>query len=301
MSSVRVTAAGAVIVMSLACFTAPVSACDDRYAKKCEKAAAAEAAAAEGQTESAPAKRRIVRHVRLVASTRSKRTRLVMRTHAPGFATRERGMTLASDSTRLTTLVPESALARRFRGFIDPQPIADNAFEALRKPHLVALNMEPAAAMASGPIASAEAAEAAAKAADNSAGVAAAAKQDRIAPVATTEQAPAVTKQLALADAPAAKPVAQAEAVASPVVASAAPQALSPSQALSAPQGSSASQGSLTPQGSPTPQIMPQAVLTEAPPAKPADEPGRFPVHKLVLALCGALGAASALRFIVRA
>jgi hypothetical protein len=46
---------------------------------------------------------------------------------------------------------------------------------------------------------------------------------------------------------------------------------------------------------------VPQAVLTEAPPAKPADEPARFPVHKLVLALCGALGAASALRFIVRA
>ena len=47
--------------------------------------------------------------------------------------------------------------------------------------------------------------------------------------------------------------------------------------------------------------MMPQAVLTEAPPARPGDEPGRFPVHKLVLALCGALGAASALRFIVRA
>jgi hypothetical protein len=75
----------------------------------------------------------------------------------------------------------------------------------------------------------------------------------------------------------AAKPVAQVEAVASPVLASAAPQASS------------------------APPAMPQAVVTEAPPAKPADEPGRFPVHKLVLALCGALGAASALRFIVRA
>jgi hypothetical protein len=42
-------------------------------------------------------------------------------------------------------------------------------------------------------------------------------------------------------------------------------------------------------------------MVSESPPAKPADEPGRFPVHKLVLALCGALGAASALRFIVRA
>ena len=276
MVSVRVTAAGAVIVLSLAYFTAPVSACDDRYAKKCEKAAAVEAVAGE-QAESAPAKRRIVRRVRLVASTSGKRTRLVTRTHAPGFTvTRERRMTLASDSARLTTLAPESALARRFRGFIDPQPIADNAFEALRKPHLVALNMEPAAAMSVGSIAAPETAEAATKAADNTASIAAAVKQDRIAPVASADQAPTISRQVALTDALAAKPVAQAEAVASPVLA-------------------------VVPQGSSTPQVVPQAVLTEAPPAKPADEPGRFPVHKLVLALCGALGAASALRFIVRA
>jgi hypothetical protein len=276
MVSVRVTAAGAVIVLSLVYFTAPVSACDDRYAKKCEKAAAVEAVAGE-QAESAPAKRRIARHVRLVAATSGKRTRLVTRTRAPGFTvTRERRMTLASDSARLTTLAPESALARRFRGFIDPQPIADNAFEALRKPHLVALNMEPAAAMSVGSIAAPETAEAATKAADNTASIAAAVKQDRIAPVASADQAPTMSRQVALTDALAAKPVAQAEAVASPVLA-------------------------VVPQGSSAPQIVPQAVLTEAPPAKPADEPGRFPVHKLVLALCGALGAASALRFIVRA
>jgi hypothetical protein len=276
MMSVRVTAAGAVIVLSLAYFTAPVSACDERYAKKCEKAAAVEAVAG-GQAESAPAKRRIVRHVRLVVSTSGKRTRLVTRTHAPGFTvTRERRMTLASDSARPATLAPESALARRFRGFIDPQPIADNAFEALRKPHLVALNMEPAAAMSVGSIAAPETAEAATKAADNTASIAAAVKQDRIAPVASADQAPTMSRQVALTDALAAKPVAQAEAVASPVLA-------------------------VVPQGSSTPQVVPQAVLTEAPPAKPADEPGRFPVHKLVLALCGALGAASALRFIVRA
>jgi hypothetical protein len=276
MVSVRVTAAGAVIVLSLVYFTAPVSACDDRYAKKCEKAAAVEAVAGE-QAESAPAKRRIARHVRLVAATSGKRTRLVTRTRAPGFTvTRERRMTLASDSARLTTLAPESALARRFRGFIDPQPIADNAFEALRKPHLVALNMEPAAAMSVGSIAAPETAEAATKAADNTASIAAAVKQDRIAPVASADQAPTMSRQVALTDALAAKPVAQAEAVASPVLA-------------------------VVPQGSSTPQVVPQAILTEAPPAKPADEPGRFPVHKLVLALCGALGAASALRFIVRA
>jgi hypothetical protein len=42
-----------------------------------------------------------------------------------------------------------------------------------------------------------------------------------------------------------------------------------------------------------------QASLTAAPPAD--DAPSRFSIHSLVLALCGALGAASALRFIVGA
>jgi hypothetical protein len=198
-------------------------------------------------------------------------------------------MTLASDSARLTTLAPESTIARRFRGFIDPQPIADNVFEALRKPHLVALNMEPAAAMSVGSIAAPETAEAATKAADNTASIAAAVKQDRIAAVASADQPPTMSRQAALTDALAAKPVAQAEAVASPVL-TVVPQGFSAqgSAQRSSAQGFSA-------------QVMPQAVLTEAPPAKPADEPGRFPVHKLVLALCGALGAASALRFIVRA
>ncbi|MEN3383362.1 MAG: hypothetical protein V7608_3406 [Hyphomicrobiales bacterium] len=280
MMSVRVTAAGAMIVLSLAYFTAPVSACDERYAKKCENAA--EAASAGGQAESAPAKRRIVRHVRLVTVTGGKRTRAVTRQHAPGFAVkRDRGMSLASDSSRSVTLAPESTVARRFRGFIDPQPISDNPFEALRKPHLVALNMEPAAALPAAPIAVPESAEAASSAADSTASAATAAKQVRIAPVAGAGQAPTVTRQVALTDALAAKPVAQAESVASP--------------GLAAPQQASAGQGPSAP------QAMPQAVLTEAPPAKPADEPGRFPVHKLVLALCGALGAASALRFIVRA
>ena len=44
----------------------------------------------------------------------------------------------------------------------------------------------------------------------------------------------------------------------------------------------------------------PQAVVSETPPAAPT-VPSRFPIHSLVLALCGALGAAGALRFIVGA
>jgi hypothetical protein len=45
----------------------------------------------------------------------------------------------------------------------------------------------------------------------------------------------------------------------------------------------------------------PQVFVSEAPPL-PGDPPvNRFSIHQLVLALCGALGAASALRFIVGA
>jgi hypothetical protein len=265
MSSVRVTAAGAVMIASLSFFIAPVSACDDRYARKCEKAAAA-AAAAEAQAETPVIKRKSVRHSRMAARV-AKRVRVVTRTRAPGFAVkRERGMTLSSDATRVATLAPESALARRFRGFIDPQPIAQNTFEALRKPHLIALNMEPPGAMPSDP---------AAALAETTDSVAAAAKQDRIAkPAASIElpPVPTVTKQVALRNAFAAKPVAQADAVAAPALALAEPQV-----------------------------IPPQAMMTASASSAQPDDPGRFPVHKLVLALCGALGAASALRFIVRA
>src|SRR6476469_10262135 len=47
--SVRITAAGAVAFAFLAYLTAPVSACDERYIKKCEKASAAAVAASEEQ------------------------------------------------------------------------------------------------------------------------------------------------------------------------------------------------------------------------------------------------------------
>src|SRR5436853_7369449 len=45
--SVRITAAGAVAIVSLSFLTAPVSACDERYIKKCERASATVAAAQE--------------------------------------------------------------------------------------------------------------------------------------------------------------------------------------------------------------------------------------------------------------
>ena len=266
--SVRITAAGAVAFVFLAFLTAPVSACDERYIKKCERASAAAAGAAEAQATAPVAKRKSARRVQVVASRRSRHTRFTKRTRAPGFTIkRESGMTLASASSRMTTLVPESALARRFRGFIDPRPLAQNAFEALRKPHLVAVNLEP-------PIASppaepvSDAAPAMAEAAAPAVSVITTAKQDRSAPKpAAIELASAESKPITLPELP---PPAKSFAFA-------------------------------TANAAPAPAV-PQAFLSETPPSGPADpQPGRFSIQQLMLALCGALGAASALRFIVGA
>src|SRR3954447_18198080 len=137
--SVRITAAGAVAFAFLTYLTAPVSACDERYIKKCEKASASAAATEE---QAAPAaRRRPAGRVQVVTSHRSRHVRFVKRMRAPEFATRGR-MVLTSAESRMTTVAPESPLARRFRGFIDPTPLAQNSFEALRKPHIVAVNME---------------------------------------------------------------------------------------------------------------------------------------------------------------
>lgn len=265
--SVRITAAGAVAFALLAFHTAPVSACDERYIKKCEKASAAAAAAASEQSEPV-AKRKSAGRVQVVVSRRSKHMRFVRRLRAPGFAVkRERGMELASAEVRATTLVRESALARRFRGFINPLPIAQNSFEALRKPHIVAVNLEPpmsASVEAAAPIA----AEAPSAAPTPAPAPVTAAKQDRIAPK------PAPVMELASAES---KPVTLAEPAAP-----AKPAIFAAANAASAP-------------------VAPQAFVSETPPLAPDAPQSRFSIHQLVLALCGALGAASALRFIVGA
>src|SRR5436190_5903944 len=147
MNSVRITAAGAVAFACLSFLTAPVSACDERYVKKCERASAA---AAVEEAAAAPVGKRKSARVQAVTSRSSKHVRFVKRTHAPRFARHQRGLTLASAESRMTTL-PETPLARRFRGFINPQPLAQNAFEALRKPHIVADNLEPPAALTADP------------------------------------------------------------------------------------------------------------------------------------------------------
>jgi hypothetical protein len=255
MLSVRVTAAGAVFVFCLSCFTAPARACDDRFIKKCEKASAAAAAAEEA---SEPSARRGSKRVKVVASRSAKHSRFVKRTQAPRFAARSaRRLVPASASERPVALRSESPLARRFRGFIDPQPLAQNSFEALRRPHLIALDFEAAAIVP--PVEAAGAAPAAETPAPAApVAVATTPKQDKLAKPVQMELASAQSRPVTLADLAPVKPAkAETAAVAAPVM------------------------------------------VTEAP--APTPQPGSFSIHGLVLALCGALGAASALRFIVGA
>ena len=250
MVSVRITATGAVVFASLSFLTAPVSACDERYIKKCERASAAAAATAAAAAEPTAAKRKSAARVQVVPSRRSRHVRFARRTQAPGFAVkRDGGMRLASAEVRATTLAPETALARRFRGFINPQPIAQNAFEVLRKPHIVAVNLEPPMTAVSG--------EPAAQAAP-----------EAPAPAPKMELASAESRPVTLPEPPPVQPK---------------PAMLATANVAAAPAA-------------------PQVYVSEAPPPAPDDAPAsRFSIHQLVLALCGALGAASALRFIVGA
>jgi len=257
---VRITAAGAVAVVLLAYLTAPVSACDERFIKKCEKAAAAAASASEEPATPA-AKRRSAGRVHVVTSRHTKQIRFAKRMRAPEFATRGR---MVSAESRMTTVQPESALARRFRGFIDPTPLAQNAFEALRKPHIAPLNLEPPVVLAqdAGPIVAQGPVQAPPPAS------VAATKQDRIAPQpaaqpATMELASAESKRVTLPDPAPAKPVAAANAAPAPP--------------------------------------LPQAFFSAAEPQPDQPQRSGFPVHQLVIALCGALGVAGALRFVVGA
>lgn len=276
MLSVRIAAVGAVVA-TCSFLTAPASACDfDRYQKKCDRELAARA-----QADTATVERKSAKRVKVVSSRRARQLAKRVRS-APRFAVKQRedGMKLASADAR-AVLLPESALARRFRGFISPKPLADNAFEILRKPHVVALDFDAAAIVTStaptdaAPSMSAEAAPAPAVVASAAAVLSAAA------PAITTTPKPAVNttpKQ----DKIAAKPAAAMELAA----AESKPATLAPLASRPAAEP-------------PVAPAMVQASLTEAPFETP--QPNRFSIHSLVLALCGALGAASALRFIVGA
>jgi hypothetical protein len=275
MLSVRVAAAGAVVSVWASLLTVPASACDfDRYQKKCDR----EIAARE-QADAAPvAQRRTAKRARITQAQRARAVRADRRTRsAPRFATRrDEGMTLSSAGTRAVSL-PENAMTRRFRGFIDPRPVGDNAFESMRKPHLNAHDFH--AAMILQPVQVAQAALITSSEAPVA--VAVPPKQDRVvaAPAAAPVVAPVAPAAAPAPAAPAGGTMTLASAESKPVV-------LPPL----------ASKPAVAPPVAP-PAVMQASVIETGGPAGPS----RFSIHTLVLALCGALGAASALRFIVGA
>lgn len=269
MLSVRITAAGAVLVCCVSFLTVPARACDDRYLNGCEKAAAAAA----GDEGSAATARRSKR-VKVVAATRSRHSRLERKRQAPRFAARL-ARRAARDDVAEAGAPAANPMARRFRGFIDPQPIAQNAFEAMRKPRLMSLDFDAAAvlpvvdvAAAALPVPPAPAAEAVPARPTT---VATTQKQDRMVakPVSLLS---AGSMELASAES---RPV-TLPPVAPPAASAAATAAVVPAPAAAAP-----------------------TIVTESPSGEP--QKSSFSLHGLVLALCGALGAASALRFIVGA
>jgi hypothetical protein len=256
----------------LSFLTAPARACDDRYFNGCEKAAAA---AANDEAGAAPARR--AKRVKVVAASRSRQTRLERRRRAPRFAARlarrEVRDEAAEASARSSSTPSSSPMARRFRGFIDPQPIAQNAFEALRKPHLRSPDFDAVPVL---PVVAAAAlptppAPAAAPAPARSTAVATTQKQDRL-----------VVKPVSLLSAGSME---LASAESRPVTLPPAPPA--------------AAAAAIAPAPSAAPAAAAPTIVTQSPPAEP--QKGKFSFHGLVLALCGALGAASALRFIVGA
>lgn len=275
MLSVRIAAVGAVVV-TCSFLTAPASACDfDRHQKKCDRELAARA-----QAETV-AERKSAKRVKVVSSRRARQLAKRARS-APRFAVKQRegGMKLASADAR-AVLLSESALARRFRGFISPKPLADNAFEILRKPHLVALDFDAAAIVT--PSAPADAAPLSAEAAPAAVPSAAAILSAAAVPALnTTPKQTATVTTTPKQDKIAAKPAATMELAA----AESKPVTLAPLASRPAAEP-------------PVAPAMMQASLTEAPLETP--QPNRFSIHSLVLALCGALGAASALRFMVGA
>jgi hypothetical protein len=234
MKSVRMLAAGAVALFALPVLTAPVRACDDRFIKKCE--AESEAAFLAEQPAAWPVVRRKNARPRAAAAVEKPEARRAPRFVRPVRA--EPVLALAAGEQRPAAL-PDSPLARRFRGFIDPQPMTVNSFEDLRRPRLDAEHLAPAAALPANE---------------------SVARPDEV--VRVDVSAAAVPAAVVTVPPPqaAAAPVAVAEAGMPPPVFA---QSVTPSSDDSAPAG--------------------------------------FPVHKLVLTLCGALGVAAALRFIVRA
>jgi hypothetical protein len=280
MKSVRIMAAGAVVAVSLVYLTAPARACDERFISKCEKESAAAFAAGEAASEGG------AKHSSRRANARRSRNVQFGRHRAPPrFASRRAERFDVTESAEPRRALPDTPMARRFRGFISPLPIAQHAFEALRKPHAAANDFDAAVILPPVAVAEAEAAtpEPVALVAAPAA-VATTPKQDKLVnkPTATMELASAESKPIVLPALPAIKTEVAKPEVAKPAV----------KAEIAKPPMAKAAMAEIPVSAAPV-------VVSEAPPAGP--KPSSFSIHGLVLALCGALGAASALRFIVGA
>src|SRR5437868_856001 len=135
MKSVRMLAAGAVALFALPVLTAPVRACDDRYLKKCETESEA-AFVAETQGPAAAVPRRKAPRVRAFSAERHDANRPRARLAVPRATPEPEAAPVAEapvaeqpPAPTQVAALPESPMARRFRGFIDPQSIAVNSFE----------------------------------------------------------------------------------------------------------------------------------------------------------------------------
>ena len=117
MLSARIAAFAAVTVIGFSAAT-PAAACDDRGCPKLATPPQAETTDAVMAT-----KRKAVRKTAVRESRRAKARRI---------AAERRSFKLAS--VKEVPARGHTVVARRFQGFIDPKPMADNPFETLRKP-----------------------------------------------------------------------------------------------------------------------------------------------------------------------
>jgi hypothetical protein len=268
MVSARVLVYGAVVAAGLAFLSPSGSACDNRYPKSCaprvapavETNQATKVAKSKVRTvkrkaartaKSASNARRKVAQQRRASAKRKAAVRSQAKWKSAKQADRRRSARAAVQQRRKVdaasastpSLTSESAIQRRFRGFIGPKPMSTNVFEVMRQPRLDSSHMAPAVAVA-----------------------AAVTDVAMVAP-SIEESAPSVVAQGAEVE----------------TTGSAGYQLASAGEVVV----------------SEPPIVKPASVIEMAAPVeKPSDS---LPLRELFLALCGALTAAGAVRFVVGA
>jgi hypothetical protein len=146
----RTIAAGAAMLASLILATSPTRACDSRFGATCEPAAPAPAAAPAAAVPSQPATRARTAKPHRIAKVQpepakarhGKRARLALARHrrraAPEPAETDPEPAAPASADIAAPSHQETAAARRFREFLNPQSFALAANENLRRPRLLA-------------------------------------------------------------------------------------------------------------------------------------------------------------------